>query len=563
MKDVSTGIVSSGKSALTKWALAVFLGTLAWMVFLTQGLPIGEHDDWDHFVMTREAPFKTLLGNCLKPWSASMSWQGYCDVSDQVYHRRVLPSVLFRCVNKVFGYHFSAYFFFLKDIFFAGVALMLFLLLFQLTQSRLLSLAGTVFYLTLPVHYMHLMWMSDTIVLVHFFVLFAVWCYLGLVRNMEESGPWPKFLGGLILFWLAGVLAIKSKSPAAILVMLLGTYTVLSVPRLFQHKLKLLMLFLALGALCLVIIPVEHLRDATQMPTVYRWENSCRMVFRNYGTEYEDEPVSAFLNWDSIIPVSIPRNLGFLPLWITVALMIVYGAGRAFRSVAKENRFLAHPLAVIALIWFALEIALMGYFDAEPRYFSGTFLPITLLLMRLLYCDLRMWKGLWRWGLVAIGLAALIWSFVFNLNHIFFLRTRKGAYYEQRVGAARVIYQDQFPDDNRGWDPIGKFQCLKCVEPGYAGPRIEKYLYYSVLPPLDWNKDSSGDVGRFAEFAQKGAVYYLTNDPVLFQGNPNVTLLSSVDGCTRDSLFYHLYLKAKRKKPPPLLVYKWVGAAVP
>src|SRR3989338_8069511 len=207
-------------------AIIIFSITLFWIVFLIQGLPLGDLDDWDHILFAQDASWKTLLENIFRPWSASPFWYGQGSFFDHAIHERVIPTFLLKSISSLFGLHSFALFFLYKALFFAGTCTLLFLLLRRMTRSNTFAFCGVLFFALIPVHYFHVLWISDPVTIVHFFVLAGLWAYLKILANVESKGSFQHFIFKCLALLIIGWIGMKSKSPALILPLIVGMHVI-------------------------------------------------------------------------------------------------------------------------------------------------------------------------------------------------------------------------------------------------------------------------------------------------------------------------------------------------
>lgn len=198
----------------------VFLFVFSWVLFLTQGFPMGDYDDWAYVLGAYDTPWPALLKNFLFPWSRTGYWDGQSDRIGAVLHRRIFQSVANKAVSSIFGLQFFPFYIFQKGLFFAGTSVLLFFLLLRLTHSRGLALGGILFYLTVPAHYPHVLWIADPVTMVHFFVLACLTTFLSLWNNFDVPPRWKGVRKRLILLFVLGWVGIKTKEPGLILLFL-------------------------------------------------------------------------------------------------------------------------------------------------------------------------------------------------------------------------------------------------------------------------------------------------------------------------------------------------------
>lgn len=534
----------------------VYLIAFTWILILTQGLPIGDVDDWVLLGITKDLSWNELFHNLLRPWSKSEYWSNQVSLIDQISFKRTVHGILLKIREVTFGVRFFP-FFIMKAFFFSGTVAVLFHILRSISRSLWFALFGILFFVLIPVHYAHILWMSDPATILHFFIILGMWIFYHLVSSLENQYASPRFsllFGALfLLVWLC----MKTKEPGLILPLTLGAFTVIHIPRWRAHPVKLFLLFLILGFLAFQIVPIEHLSDGRQVLS-FRWPHLARMIFRNYGVGYDDEAASAFFSLDHIWPVSIARTFGFFSLWTLIFFVILYWIGRIRKPEENSAQFLAHPLVRLSAIWAMIEIALMGLFSPEPRFFSSTMIPLTILSVRLVRCASAMLERPWKYFALGAALFAWAWTtFYMNGQHVLWLRQQIGQRVNRYMNTAKIIYKDQFPERPVNWLDIGLFYCPAYPSKSPMQPKIGSVIFHSELPYEDWNKTKTGSVEEFEQHAQQGAVYDVTFSKDRFTGHPNVKLIATVSGINASSFLERIIYTLKAKKPQPLYIFKY------
>jgi len=539
----------------------VFFVVFSWILLLTQGYPMGDYDDWAYVLGAHDAPWSTLLDNFLTPWSQSGYWDGQSDRMDAILHRRIFQSVANKAVSSVFGFQFFPFYIFQKALIFAGTCTLLFSLLRRLTGSQKLALGGLFFYLTVPAHYPHLMWIADPVTMVHFFVLAGVTAFLSLWQNFERPLDWKTFGGPLMLLFIFGWFGIKTKEPGLVLPLMLFGFCALQGKRLWQNRVKTILLLMVLALLAFQIVPVRQLYGSAPIQMKFDFENVKRMFLLNYDCGYENETATAFFSWDAFWPVSIARTFGFFALWFLVGVFATYWIYRLRRHAEDSLRFLSgNPLILICLIWVSVDAVFMGRFQPDPRYFSGTMIPLTILSVRLIQCVAQFFRPVparqrLLWAILVPVLAVTVFQ---NFNHILWLRGEVGKRNHRFFYTAKAIYEDLFPDKAGNTYEIGLFYASQYA-PWPHQARIKNYTFHTPLPYEDWNKVPVPALHLFADSARKGARYWVTHEKDPHQGHPDIEHLTSLSGINRSSLFEKVLYRLKRKQPAQLHIYTWVG----
>lgn len=534
----------------------IYSACFAWVAFLIHGLPIGDLDEWVLIFISKKTSWKELIGNLLSPWSNSAYWFNQVDLYDQIAHKRLMNGIVLKSAQSLFGFHFFSFYFFAKAFFFPGMVTLVFLLLKELTRSSRFALAGTVFFLLIPAHYAHVLWLSDPITVALFFVVLGVFFFSKLADNLEKGGATSHFLAMLAGVFASGWLGIKTKEPALILPLVVSSYLLIQLLRSRTQGFKT---FVSLGAMLLIliqIVPIKYLNTPVQGFT-FRWSNIGRMLFRNYQVGYEDELVTAFFSWSHIWPVSIARTLGLLPLWVLIVFTLIYLIQRS-RIKDSSLKFLGHPLARMSVLWVAIEIVLMGLFQPEPRYFSGTMVPITLLSTRLIWCLALLLERQWKRAFLTVALACWGWStFCLNLEHIIWLRRQIGLRANLLFETARFLYSDLYTDKTPSLDRVARFYAPAYALDFVVRPKMEDVVYFAEHYYETWNKTKDGSLQAFPRYAKRGAKYYITYDKERFSDFPQVKLAAVIPGINKKSIFDRLAFTLKRKKPGPLYIFEY------
>ena len=540
----------------TKIALLLFWASFVWTVFLIYGLPIGDLDEWVLIFISKKTPWKELIVNLLSPWSNSAYWFNQVDLYDQIAHKRLMNGLVLKSAQSLFGFHFFSFYFLAKAFFFPAIVTLVFLLLRELTRSSWLALAGTAFFLFVPANYAHVLWLGDPLTIALVFVVLGVFFLSKLAENLEKGGTAPHFFTMLAGVFAAGWLGIRAKEPALILPLASFSYLLIQLLRARRERFKI---SLSLGVMLLIlfqIVPVRYLNAPVQGFT-FHWSYIGRMLFRNYGIGYEDEPVTAFFSWDQVWPVSISRTFGLLSLWALIAFALIYLIQRS-RMKDPAVRFLEPPLVRISVLWVVIEIFLMGLFQPEPRYFSGTMVPLTLLSVRLIWCLTRLLERPWKQIFMAVALACWGWTtFYLNFQHVIWLRGQVGLRANRLFGTAQFLYSRLHPDEKPVLDQVARFYAPSYALDSVVRPRMEEVVYFAEHYYETWNKTKDGNLTEFGPYAQKGVKYYITYDRERFSNFTQVKLAGVISGTNKKDLFNRLVFALKRKTPQALYIFEY------
>ena len=387
----------------------------------------------------------------------------------------------------------------------------------------------------------------------HFFILLSVYLYLNLGISLDQGNLKFSYWRTLGFLFIAGWFAMKTKETAVILPLMLLAFTSFRFRRWSLHKVPLAGLILVLVYLAFLIFPVTNLG----MPgTTFNWRIPFRLLLRNYNCGYADEPTSAFISFDHIWPVSMARTIGLPLLWIIAVFVFMYWFNRFFRRHVYSIQFLKHPIVGISVFWMLIELFLMGFFQPDPRYFSGTMIPMTILISCLIYCVVHQFQKSWFkkiWSCIVI--IVVIWTLFENFRHVIWRRQQMGQRGNTFMNVAKVIYQDQFPNKPFTMRDLGLYYCPTYVPPPVTRPHLKKVTYYIGLGYTIWDK-ADGSLQEFDRFSKYGVVYYATDNPGELSDQDQVKLLAALPRVNESSLFEFLLYKLKRKKPTPFYVFK-------
>ena len=519
---------------------------------------MGDLDDWNHITRSHDRKWSTdLIPNLIRPWPKSKFWTGQIDRS---YNRLGHDISLKLVASSKLGDNDFAYYLILKAPFFAGTVAIFFVLCYWLTCSFPYSLLGTLFFLLIPAQYAHILWLSDATTLANFCTILGFLFAFLVFENIRQKRGMASFVLVLLAAYFTAWFGIRTKESSLIVPVVMGGYGILKLRNWRDEKLKISLLLLSAAHLVFLIVPIEHLGSNPTVGTVaFKWENILRMVLKNDATGYEDEPASAFFSSDMVWPSSIARTFGFFSLWTIIIHVGMYLFNKKRHLGNMTSTFFGNPLVAMLAIWVFLEIPLMGRFQADPRYFCGTMVPLSLLATRIIYCAHQTSEINIKKILIAISLFSFIWTVPYvNLQHTIWLRLQIGKKFNYFIETARIVHADLFPNDKAPLREIGRFYCSVC-EPSKKNPsKIENYLYYWELPFEGWVKDRSGSVEKFKQFAERGYIYYVTYQlTATLKEHPNIKYVAMIDGINSSSVFEKVAYALKKKVPPTLHILKW------
>ncbi len=531
--------------------LLIFSACFIWLTFLTQGLPIGDPDDWDHVLAATDLPWKTLLSNLITPGSKSTIWSGQINRMNEVLNQRLFRSIALKAVQCVFNFKSFPYYLFSKVLFFSGTLTLLFYLIFKLTRSYWIAFAACLFFTAVPAHYAHVLWLSDPDTIAQFWMILSLFFFLQVVGSLEEGkNKWTK---ALFFFFAAGWLAMKTKESALVLPLSVGTFSFFQLLKQRQYKKEFLLCLLICFFLAFLIIPVSGLFAANQPPASFKFETVTRLVFKNYTCGYDDESALAFFSLKQVWPVSIARTFGFYLLWTFVIFTFLYGIKSKFKI--KPSDLHKKALIWICLLWILFWAFFVSSFQPDPRYFSGVMIPVTILAAYFSGLVINTWTGVVKIGLISLIVFALSSNVFENIQHIIFLRTQIGQRSNRFLNLAQIIFEDQYGPAKIS--EIGRYYSAEYIQNPNSQSRIKDRTYYVKMDYGLWNRSEHPNLEEFEVYAKKGYSYYVTlnKDPVNI--NNHVRLIKTISGINENSLFERLTYQLKRKTPQPLYVLKW------
>lgn len=534
----------------------IFWASLSWHLILTQGLPAGDIDDWNQILRAQDREWSTdLIPNLIRPWSKSKFWNAQ---TNRDYNRIGHDILLKPVVSSKFGDNDLAYYLVTKAPFFAGAIAVFFILCYWLTRSFSYALFGTLFYSFIPAHFTHSLWLSDGATIANFCVISGFLLAVLAFEHIREKSGLKSFL--FVLFAMHFILwfGIRTKESALIAPLVIGGYGLFQSKYWREQKLKMALLFLSCAHLIFLIVPIEHLGSGSSIGTIpFEWKNIFRMVFKNYASGYEDEPTTAFFSLDQIWPSSIARTFGFFLLWTIIIHIAVYLWEK--KKILNMTPNFSNPMVAMLMIWVLFEILLMGRFQTDPRYFSGTMIPLCLLATRMIYCAHQTTEKNLKTVLIAISLFSFAWATPYvNLQHVIWLRLQIGQRFNYFMGSAKILYADLFPSEKISLRGIGRFYCSTCEPAKENQPKIEHYLYYWELPYESWSKNQSGSLDEFKDYAEKGHIYLVTYQlPVTLKEYPNIKQVAHIDGINSTSAFEKIMYSLRKKIPKRLYILKW------
>jgi hypothetical protein len=548
-------IKRSNDRLLIACAASIFFLVAGFLIFLVQGLPAGDLDDWDKIILAKELPWETFTSSFLTPWSQSQNWAGQIDRYDEIQYKRIILPILLKLSQQLFGQSFFAMYALTKVFFFAGSVTLVFIFLAQAVPWAL-AFIGALCFLFVPAHFSHALWIADPATISYFFLFLGILFFLLIQKNIRSHGTKAQFINLLAALFLASWVGVKAKETMLVLPLIVFIWSLLTFRSWKIHPKRYLLLNLAMGFIAFQIVPIMHLTANASPAVQFNLNTISRLFFFNYNCGYEDEVRSALFSWDHVFPVSVFRTLGFFLLWSIVGAFALYISRRVLLRDHSAPHFLDSDIVRISFLWLAIELPFLGMFQPDPRYFSGTMAPILILTCRLFYCALSGAKK----PVFFIGAIALIFSVGFyvyeNVQNAVSLRLVVGRKMNYFLESARLIYKDLNPTSTADDFKVGEFYCAVKRGPGKPNS-IDRYVYYAHLGFDSWNKVAPGK-DSFQDFLAKskfGYRYYLTFEQHDVSNVHEVRLIGAVDGINHESFLEKMVYRKKKKRPASLAIY--------
>lgn len=534
-------------------SLILFSACLIWLSFLTQGLPIGDPDDWDHVLAATDLPWKTFFENLVTPWSKSEIWSGQINRMNEVLNQRLFRSIVLKAVQSLFNFHSFPYYFFSKVIFFSGTVVLLFSLIVKFTRSQRTAFAASLFFTLIPAHYTHLLWLSDPDTIAHFWVLLSLFFFLRFIDSLEANKQ--KSIRALLFFFAAGWLAMKTKESALVLPLSVGAFSFFQSIMSRRYKKEFLLCFLLCLFLAFLIVPIAGFSAANRPSFSFNYDTLMRLIFKNDASSYGAELTSAFFSLEQIWPASIVRSFGFFLLWA----LVISGCFYFVKTKFKLGTF---PLQIKALLWISFLWILawavfVSSFQPDPRYFSGAMIPVTLLGAYFMHRVIELWSGAIKIGLIGLMVAALCLNLFENVQHVIFLRQQIGQRTNRFIILAKTIFEDRYGPQSIS--EVGRFYSAEYIRDPERQPRIKDMTYHVEMGYGLWSRSEQPSLDEFESFAKKGFLYCVTLNKDLSKSNDHIRLIKTISGINENSLVERLTYQLKRKTPQPLYVLKWIS----
>ncbi len=409
--------------------MALFLGLyIAFCGLLTGKAALDGGDDYYHISVAQEAPWSAIFRGFLSQ-QAPRDPLG-AGVVNHALSSRVGQTLAIKLQHGIFESEPLPYFF--VQIVFGGLSMVLLAWIVKaLTDSTRWSVFAAFYYFLLPSALEHNLWLSDfaetvqLCILVTFISLYRL--YKRRIVTKVRFGAPDALLITLSVF--ITLYALKSKSTAYVIPVMLAFTFVYAL----WHAGKGRRLLLAMGLLAVLGLLASPLLSQLRHAEI-RLDRVFDMLLMNAKSGYETETSSAFFNLNSILPVSLARNIGFFFLWLAI-----FSSARLIWQ--RKARF--RPEVLFVLVWLVVEISLFALVDSQIRYLTSAMLPAIILLTVLFSNTWRTLNAKTARTFFAIFfVAGILFLSINNLQHLVFLRNWKLGYFNELNKPTEIIYND-------------------------------------------------------------------------------------------------------------------------
>lgn len=416
---------------------------------------------------------------------------------------------------------------------------------FKRTQSLWLVSFTALFYIFLPSAFLHNLWLSDFAETTHFLILVSFVLFLRIYEKyFLRKGQGDSFKGSLMIlfFLIASFLACRIKLSGCIIPIVISLFFITDARKDYK-KTKGFVLIMA-GLLFIVAFNFPYHGFQNEAP--FDWSRIGKMVFMNVGNEFESEKNMALFDIDSIVPVSLLRNLGFFMGWLAIISSVFLLIKRRFVS-SGETRLL--------VLWFAAEILLFSVVRNEPRYLTDAMLPLMILLAILFKDTLRtIHSKVAARAYAAAFLIAFFFICTQNIQHLIFLRNWKVGGLMTSYVPVNTIYNDYYDRSAERKNSFAEMiTFFKPATVGVSEPKLtlSDLISYSDVKEIGEKKYHRAESEAILHSHRK--TYWVTHDnhfpPADFQ-------LIKREKSVRGSLLINFLSKIKTQKGNDIYVYQ-------
>lgn len=375
--------------------ILLFILFLVYSMFLLQDLSfyMYGYDDFHLIYHVLHPSFTNLLSDTF--FNPLQLYQGFLGIG---INQRTIHGVFLKLSYMISGVDPSFYHT-LRALFFALTGILMYLFTKKITKNKVVSTAAGFLYCSLPVIYDGLRHIGAAEPFSQFFLLLTIYLFLGFYKDKESYKGKQKYFQ-LIIIFILGVFAIKSRETEIILLPVIGGFLILKYKEIKRNKLWWLVVFL----LSLYILPalfgqLNLVNDAKHNPIKITSEkvltNIKHLLFYNPVTRTgAGERVLVILSLKQYLsetPGSLLGSLGFFIGWYFISMMSVY-CYYIFKKKSDKTtlHIFFNEYFTIALLWFLVSTTLMMLYvnpsdHSDIRYIGVLMMPAILVLVSFCY----------------------------------------------------------------------------------------------------------------------------------------------------------------------------------
>jgi hypothetical protein len=501
-----------------KLSCFLLIFTIGLVMFITAKVPFDIGDDVQRISAARSASWGSLLGD-----SFDLSVDTENLLGDHCVTRgfagRPMQQIALKSLLFLFGPN-PMFFYLFKSMFFAGLVILVYFVVLELTKSRIFSFCAAVFVLVNPVTQFHVVWISDFGIVVSALTLGAV---LVLMKK-----KWS--ILKLIILLVIAFLAMRTKLSGIIILIIAADFYILSAKSRFSPEKRFLFVFVftTLCALAAGFITPSF------SPTLVR-----DLVLLNRTSGYEIEKTLTLFSIEAQLPMSLLRNFGFFLSWAILVAAISY----VIREKPPRNiGFLA------IVLWLYQIILFSGFTRNEPRYLTDMVVPATIVSAYLMDFLIRVLKK----PLKYIAVLWLVVGYIFivsnNFTHLIFFARWQTNFTYSFDKLSRIIYGDYHGK---------KAEDIFVLSDFVMSPKLQSIIVFAQFSIWDKGPKIDENVIQKAK-ESNGAAYLVFSGDHESEIKNKMELIGTVD--TANEIPFDSFMKLFRKKTRPVMsVYKYVG----
>lgn len=296
--------------------ILLFLFSLSFFLFLTQNLPY-EMAGWDdqlYLFHAKTTGVTSLLNDFFtrRPQPELANQWGL--------HERITLVFIFKIAYLLGGLN-PAVHYFIRGLFFSMVCVFIFYFLHKATKRYLLSLLGSLFYMTLPQVFLSAKWLADAEIIQQFFLGISFLLFLHAFNNNLKNYQFYLFQIIIIFF---SYCTLKSKENAIIIPFVLLFYILI-----VDYK-KMRQWVILIGILFFLVSPyvLSSLGGVNENQTgssLILEKAKAYFFYNSYSTLDTGElqfPFFSVLQHFKSVPASVLTSLGFFGSWLFIIAFI-------------------------------------------------------------------------------------------------------------------------------------------------------------------------------------------------------------------------------------------------